>query len=223
MGTIIFQVICAAIIIAAAIFYAVRNSPSKSGARLWQVALCTYQMVTCGWFFSLALSDMLDIRVNFSPVRLALDVFYYFAFAALAVYALFRKNKTVKPYFIRVVWAALALVAVQCFIFPYENEYEALRIFEMAEGAVIYALLIMLALRPENIRFNSISLAVIVILEFAVAIESTVVPMASITEDFQTVDIPLNYASLFMRPAFFSSLALAYRVWCDRRKAAQNS
>ncbi|MBQ9209460.1 MAG: hypothetical protein IJ149_07735 [Oscillospiraceae bacterium] len=223
MVSIVFQVVCVLLIIAAAVLYAVRNSPSKTGARGWQVALCTFQVVMCGWFFALAISDLLDIRVNFSPVRLVLDVFYYFAFAALSVYALFNKNKVVKPYFLRVVWAALALVAVQCFIFPYENEYEALRIFEMAEGAVIYALLIVLALRPENIRFNSISLAVIVILEFAVAIESTVVPMASITEDFQTVDIPLNYASLFMRPAFFSSLALAYRVWCDRRKAAQNS
>lgn len=223
MVSIIFQVVCVLLIIAAAVFYAVQNAPSKNGSKGWQVALCTFQVVMCGWFFALAISDLLDIGVNFSPVRLVLDVFYYFAFAALSVYALFNNNKAVKHYFLRVVWAALALVAVQCFIFPYENEYEPLRIFEMAEGAIVYALLIILALRPDNTKFNNMSLGIIVLLELAVAVESSAVPMASIIEDFQTVDIPLNYASLFMRPAFFASLALAYRAWCDRRKAAQNS
>jgi hypothetical protein len=43
--------------------------------------------------------------------------------------------------------------------------------------------------------------------------------MASITEDIQIIDIPMNYAALYMRPVIAGSLALVYRIWLDLRKA----
>lgn len=56
------------------------------------------------------------------------------------------------------------------------------------------------------------------VLELAVAAENTIVPFSTITDDIQLIDIPLNYAALFMRPVLFASLALIYRVWMDGRK-----
>ena len=47
----------------------------------------------------------------------------------------------------------------------------------------------------------------------------TALPMSSITKDIQSIDIPMNYTSLYMRPVIFSSLALIYRIWLDLRKA----
>ena len=56
-------------------------------------------------------------------------------------------------------------------------------------------------------------------MELAVAVLNTVIPMTAITGDTQSIDIPLNYASLYMRPVIFGSLALAYRVWLDRDRS----
>ena len=61
----------------------------------------------------------------------------------------------------------------------------------------------------------------IVILEFAVAVVNTAIPMATITEDVESIDIPMNYLSLYMRPVIFSSLALVYRVWLDLQEAGE--
>ena len=60
----------------------------------------------------------------------------------------------------------------------------------------------------------------IILLEFAVAILNTVLPMASIAEDIQAIDVPMNYLALYMRPVIFSTLALAYRIWLDLREPA---
>ena len=65
------------------------------------------------------------------------------------------------------------------------------------------------------------ALIIIVILEFAMAVVNTAIPMATITEDIQSIDIPMNYLSLYMRPVIFSSLALVYRVWLDLQKAKE--
>ena len=59
--------------------------------------------------------------------------------------------------------------------------------------------------------------AISFVLELLIAIGNVVVPFSSITDDFQPVDIPLNYAALFMRPVLFASLTLSYRVWLNRR------
>ena len=132
---------------------------------------------------------------------------------------------------IAVLATAVLMIVTVAMIMIYNNGGMSEDSMYMASGVlsssmffvvIVYALLIILALHPDNTRFNNMSLAIIVLLELAVAIESSAVPMASTIEDFQAVDIPLNYAALYMRPAFFASLALAYRVWCVRRKAAEN-
>lgn len=56
-------------------------------------------------------------------------------------------------------------------------------------------------------------------MELEVAVLNTALPMASITGDIQTIDIPMNYMALYMRPVIFSSLALIYRIWLDLKNA----
>ena len=75
-------------------------------------------------------------------------------------------------------------------------------------------------LRMDRPQFGQACLVAIVVLELVVACENAAVPFSAIIGDFQLVDIPLNYASLFMRPVLFGSLALAYRAWLDHRRAA---
>ena len=140
------------------------------------------------------------------------------AFLALTVYVLVNNQKNSDKYFKGVIRAAAVLIAMQCFVFPYGNEIEALRIFEAVEGAAVFALLIMLSLKLQNGSVGKIYMIIIVALEFIAAIENVILPMASITGDFQLTDIPLNYASFFMRPVLFASIALAYRVWLVHRK-----
>lgn len=64
----------------------------------------------------------------------------------------------------------------------------------------------------------AVALQIICSLLIIGAIENVAVPMSSITDDFQLVDIPLNYPSLFIRPVLFSSLTLVYSVWRDGKK-----
>lgn len=64
---------------------------------------------------------------------------------------------------------------------------------------------------------------IIILLEFAIAGLNTKLPMPSITEDIQRIDIPLNYLALYMRPVIFSSLALVYRIWLDLLKAERKA
>lgn len=93
-----------------------------------------------------------------------------------------------------------------------------MRIFGALEGAVVYGLLIAILIKLDDEKFCQKSLFAATVLELAVAVENVIVPFATITEDFQTIDIPLNYAALFMRPVLMASLALTYRVWLDRKK-----
>ncbi len=118
-----------------------------------------------------------------------------------------------------IVCCCAALIAAQCFVFPYDAENEFLRICEAVEGIAVFTMLVLLATRINDEKYGQIALAVIVLLELAVAVLNTVLPMASITEDIQSIDIPMNYAALYMRPVIFSSLALIYRIWLDLRKA----
>lgn len=145
------------------------------------------------------------------------NIFYIISFLALTIYVHFYRFKEEAIYFKGVIWAYLVLVIVQCFVFPYGTEDRLLQIFENVEGAVIFGLLIALLLKLEDAKFGQRCLIVITVLELIVAVENTIVPFTSIKNDFQAIDIPLNYASLFMRPVLFASLALAYRVWLVRR------
>ena len=173
----------------------------------------------CGCFFGLSLSDFLDVPVNFSSERFVMDFFYDAAFLFLTVYVLFNNRKNSDKYFQLVLWAAIVLIVMQCFVFPYENTVNGLKIFEFTEGAVVFALLIAFSLKLRNKSFGNKCMIAVVALEFIVAVENAVLPMASVTGDFQAVDIPLNHAAFFMRPVLFASIALSYQVWLDRRSA----
>ena len=212
------QIICLVFIAAAVVFFIMRQRRAQTKTSAPQTALAVFQVVLCGMFFALCISDVLDFRVNFSYERLAVNIFYCIAFLAIAVYTLFNRFKERAVYLKGVIWADIVLIAVQCFAFPYGTENEFLRVFESIEGAVVFGLLVALLLKLRNVSFGQRSLLAITVLELIVAVENTIVPFASITGDFQAVDIPLNYAALYMRPVIFASLALAYRAWLDRRK-----
>ena len=215
---VLFQVVGTILIIVAVIFFIRKNDRSVTGASKAQMFLAGFQIVLCGWFFALCLSDVLDVGVNFSPVRFILNVIYGIAFSAISIYTLFNKYKRDGKYLKTVIGAFILLFGVQCFVFPYETEQELLRIFGALEGAVVYGLLIAILIKLDDEKFCQKSLFAATVLELAVAVENVIVPFATITEDFQTIDIPLNYAALFMRPVLMASLALTYRVWLDRKK-----
>ena len=214
----VLQVVCALFILAAAIVFARQNSSARTGRSKLQAALALFQVVLFGWFFALCVSDILDIKVSFSYVRFVLNVFYVLAFLTAAVYTFIYKNKGEDRHFRRVIWAYIALIAMQCFVFPYETENEIMRIIEAVEGAVVFGFLIALLFKLDNGAFCKRILLTAVILELFIAVENLIMPFASITDDFQIVDIPLNYAALFMRPVLFASLALLYQVRLDKKK-----
>ena len=222
MEAIVLQVCCVMLIMAAAIYFIRRNKATHAKATVWQNALAVFQIVLCGWFFSLCVSDYLDFQVSFSLERVVVNIFYIIAFLAIAAYVLFNEFKEGAAYLKGVVWAYLALILVQCFVFPYGTEDWVLKVFESVEGAVVFGLLVAFLLRMENATFGRICLFAIVVLELIVAAENVIVPFSTITSDLQAIDIPLNYAALFMRPALFASLALAYQVWLERRGIARS-
>ena len=183
-----------------------------------QKALAVFQIVLCGGIFALCLSDVLDINVSFSAVRLFLNIFYALAFLSMAVFALSGLQQKKQKHVRMIVCFCAALIAAQCFIFPYDAENEFIRICEAVEGIAVFTMLIILATNINDGKYGQIALRMIVLLEFATAILNTALPMASITEDIQSIDIPMNYLSLYMRPVIFSSLALIYRIWLDLYK-----
>ena len=212
-----FQVICAVLIIAAVIFFIYKNKNDQTGMTTPQMVLAAFQIVLCGWFFALCVSDVLDLPVSFSYERLIVNIFYAIAFLALSLYTLFCQRKENSAFLKGVICAYIALIAVQCFVFPYGTENVLLRIFEALEGAVVFGLLIAVLFKLEDASFTAASLFGATILEFLIAVENMVVPFSSVTDDIQPVDIPLNYAALFMRPVLFASLTLSYRVWLNRK------
>ena len=214
----VYQVVCSLLIVAATVFFARRNDMAQTGGTKAQMCLALFQVLLFGWFFALCASDILDVRVSFSYVRFILNVFYTLAFASVAVYTFVYKHKDDGRVFRCVVWAYIALIAVQCFVFPYGTEKEILRIIEALEGAVVFALLFTLLFRMENEALSRKILIAAVVLEFLIAAENVILPFASITEDPEAADIPMNYASLFMRPVLFATLALLNQVRLDIKK-----
>ena len=97
-----------------------------------------------------------------------------------------------------------------------------MRIVEAVEGAAVFGLLIALLLKREDAAFSKKALLTAVVLEFFIAVENAIMPFSTITDDFQLLDIPLNYAALFMRPVLFATLALIYQVRLDKKKAADS-
>ena len=213
-----FQIICALLLIAALVFFIIRSRSSGTGASKGQLLLSGFQILLCGWFFALCMSDVLDINVYFSYVRLVLNLFYGIAFLSVSIYTLFMKYRKNDRDLKLVVVSYILLIGLQCFVFPYGTENEILRIFEAIEGAVVFGLLVAVFIRISDEKFCQRSLFIATVLELAVAVENVIVPFSNITDDIQLIDIPLNYMSLFMRPVLLASLALIYRVWMDGRK-----
>ena len=213
-----FQVFSAVLFVGALLLFWKRTSGNTMITKL-QKALAVFQIVFGGGFFILCLSDVLDIKVDFSAVRVFLNIFYALAFLSLAAFALSDLMKKKEKHVRIIICACAALIAVQCFVFPYEAKNELKRIFEVVEGIAVFTMLIILATRINDGEYGQRALSVIVILELAVAVINTIWPMASITEDIERTDIPMNYLSLYMRPVIFSSFALIYRVWLDLKKA----
>jgi hypothetical protein len=116
-----------------------------------------------------------------------------------------------------VVCFCAALIAAQCFVFPYDAKNEFIRICEAVEGIAVFTMLIILAIKISDEKYGQRALFAIVLLELAIAVLNTVLPMASITEDIQIIDIPMNYMALYMRPVIFASITLVYRIWLDLR------
>ena len=187
-----------------------------------QKALAVFQIVLCGDFFILCLSDLMDIGVNFSAVRLFLDIFYDLVFLSLTAFALSGLHQKKQKHVRMIICFCAALIAVQCFVFPYGAENEFMRICEAVEGIAVFTMLIVLVTKINDEKYGQNALFVIVLLELAVALLNTKLPMASITEDIEIIDIPMNYMSLYMRPVIFSSLALIYRIWLDLNKREKN-
>ena len=219
---VVFQVV-SVILIIGAVFLFLKKSSGNTMITKFQKALAVFQIILCGGFFALCLSDVLDIRVSFSAVRLFLNIFYALAFLSLAAFALSDLRKKKQKHIRMVVCFCAALIAAQCFVYPYDAENEFIRICEAAEGIAVFTMLILLAAKISNEKYGQNALLVIVLLELAIAVLNTVLPMASITEDIQHIDIPMNYLSLYMRPVIFSSLALIYRIWLDLYKAGNRA
>ena len=213
-----FQIVSVILIIGAVLLFWKKNSGNPVITN-FQKALVVFQIVLCGGFFALCVSDVLDIRVNFSVVRVSLNVFYALVFLSLTAFALSGLEQKKQKYMRLIVCLCAALIAMQCFVFPYDAKNEFMRICEAVEGIAVFTMLIVLATQINNEKYGQSALFVIILLEIAVAVFNTVQPMASITEDIQSIDIPMNYAALYMRPVIFSSLALIYRIWLDLSKA----
>ena len=215
-----FQVVSVILIIGAVLLFWKKNSGNPVITN-FQKALVVFQIVLCGGFFALCVSDVLDIRVNFSAVRVSLNVFYALVFLSLTAFALSGLEQKKQKYMRLIVCLCAALIAMQCFVFPYDAKNEFMRICEAVEGIAVFTMLIVLATQINNEKYGQSALFVIILLEIAVAVFNTVQPMASITEDIQSVDIPMNYLALYMRPVIFASLALVYRTWMDLYKAGK--
>ena len=212
-----FQIVSVILIFGAVLLFWKKTSRNTMITKA-QKALAVFQIVLCGGFFALCLSDVLDINVSFSAVRLFLNIFYALAFLSMAVFALSGLQQKKQKHVRMIVCFCAALIAAQCFIFPYDAENEFIRICEAVEGIAVFTMLIILVTKINDGRYGQIALLMIVLLEFATSILNTALPMASITEDIQSIDIPMNYLSLYMRPVIFSSLALIYRIWLDLYK-----
>ena len=213
-----FQVVSVILVIGAVLLFLKRTSRNTVITKP-QKALAVFQIVLCGGFFALCLSDVLDYKDNFSSVRFFLDIFYALAFLSLAVFGLTDLHKKKQKHIRMAVFFSAVLIAAQCFVYPYAAENEFIRICEAAEGIAVFAMLIVLLSRINNGKYGQHALFVITLLELAVAVLNTVLPMASITADPERIDIPMNYLALYMRPVIFSSLALIYRIWLDLHKA----
>ena len=92
-----FQVFSAILLVGALLLFRKRTSGNTMITKPQKV-LAVFQIVLGGGFFILCFSDVLDIKVDFSAVRVFLNVFYALAFLSLAAFALsdlMKKRKSI--------------------------------------------------------------------------------------------------------------------------------
>ena len=82
-----FQIVSVILIIGAVLLFCKRTSRNTIFTK-GQKALSVFQIVLCGGFFALCLSDVLDINANFSAVRFFLNIFYALVFLSLTAFGL---------------------------------------------------------------------------------------------------------------------------------------
>ena len=82
-----FQIVSVILIIGAVLLFLKRSSRNTMITK-FQKTLAVFQIVLGGSFFALCLSDVLDIKVNFSSVRLFLNLFYALAYLSLTAFVL---------------------------------------------------------------------------------------------------------------------------------------
>ena len=63
MHAVVLQVVCVLVIIAAVVFFIRWSREDYSEVKAWQIALAVFQIVLCGWFFALCVSDFLDVDI----------------------------------------------------------------------------------------------------------------------------------------------------------------
>ena len=114
-----FQIVSVILIIGAVLLFWKRTS-SNTIITKGQKALSVFQIVLCGGFFALCLSDVLDISANFSAVRFFLNIFYALTFLSLTAFALSDLQQKKQKHIQMIVSFCAALIAVQCFVFPYD-------------------------------------------------------------------------------------------------------
>ncbi len=206
-----FQAMCVALIAAASVVYMRRNRPLRRKATRGQYMLVFFQIVLCGSYFVLCLSDYLAVRTGPDRARMISDAIYILMFLTLGVYSLLLSRLSSDMYIRGTLAVFAALTAAQCFVFPEEALGTAGRIAAQAGGALAAAALVAALLRIRSASFVRMCLIGIIALELGVAVWNL---LSSVRI---SADEPRRYAAFFMRTALFSTLALDYRVWLDRR------
>ncbi len=110
---IVFQIASILLIVGAVFLFFRKNSSDDIPVTKVQKALAAFQIILCGGFFALCLSDILDLRMNASMERVIINIFYNLVFISLTVYALSDLGRKKRIHLQIVVCACAALIAVQ--------------------------------------------------------------------------------------------------------------
>ena len=204
------QAMCVALIAAASVLYMRGARPLRRKATRGQYMLVFFQIILCGSYFALCLSDYLFARAVPDQERMISDMIFLLMFLALGVYALFLSRLNSDLYIRGTLAILAALTAAQCFVFP-DDASGTGRVAAGAVGALTAAALIVSLLRIRSASFVQKCMIGIIALELSLAVWNV------FTAARLSADEPRRYAAFFMRTALFSTLALAYRVWLDRR------
>lgn len=76
-----------------------------------------------------------------------MNIFYALAFLSLTAFALSDLQQKKEKHIRMIVSFCAALIAAQCFVFPYDAENEFIRILQAVEGIAVFTMLIVLVYR----------------------------------------------------------------------------